>query len=208
MFAVFVLSFASSPPFVELGSAEWFLLYVPTFLAVPSAGRCNGVNIERMLYVLRLILDNYRFLTTWPSVVSEDIVFDCLNNYRRATVWVPPAVCCVCGLERVDVTDVVVDNGAQSSFDFSNLFVEDPHIADLTGFQYGSPAIDGTVFDTSAMTISETSRVVLKVCVECLSALKRNRIPRLSLANYLYRGKLPSELQDLTWVEEMVCAKY
>ena len=63
-------------------------------------------------------------------------------------------------------------------------------------------------FDTSAMTISETSRVVLKVCVECLSALKRNRIPRLSLANYLYRGKLPSELQDLTWVEEMVCAKY
>ena len=147
--------------------------------------------------------------TTWPSVVSEDIVFDCLNNYRRATVWVPPAVCCVCGLERVDVTDVVVDNGAQSSLDFSNLFVKDPHnIADLTGFQYGSPAIDGTVFDTSAMTISETSRVVLKVCVECLSALKRNRIPRLSLANYLYRGKLPSELQDLTWVEEMVCAKY
>ena len=146
--------------------------------------------------------------TAWPSVVSEDIVFDCLNNYRRATVWVPPAVCCVCGLERVDVTDVVVDNGAQSSLDFSNLFVKDPHnIADLTGFQYGLPAIDGTVFDTSAMTISETSRVVLKVCVECLSALKRNRVPRLSLDNYLYRGKLPSELQDLTWVEEMVCAK-
>ena len=30
----------------------------------------------------------------------------------------------------------------------------------------------------------------------------------MSLANYFYRGLLPDEFADLTWVEEMVCAKY
>ncbi|KAH7904302.1 hypothetical protein BJ138DRAFT_1138568 [Hygrophoropsis aurantiaca] len=33
-------------------------------------------------------------------------------------------------------------------------------------------------------------------------------MPRLALANNLYRGSLPIEFQDLTWVEEMVCALY
>ena len=36
--------------------------------------------------------------------------------------------------------------------------------------------------------------------------LLQNRVPRLSLVNYLYRDKLPEEIQDLTWVEETVCA--
>ena len=31
------------------------------------------------------------------------------------------------------------------------------------------------------------------------------RVPRLSLKNRLYRGRLPDEFADLTWIEEMVC---
>jgi hypothetical protein len=33
-------------------------------------------------------------------------------------------------------------------------------------------------------------------------------VPRLALANNLYRGQLPDEFKDLTWVEEMVCSIY
>jgi hypothetical protein len=40
------------------------------------------------------------------------------------------------------------------------------------------------------------------------TALNQNHLPWFSLANYFYRGVLPGEFRDLTWVEEMVCAKY
>ncbi|EIM83150.1 uncharacterized protein STEHIDRAFT_133886 [Stereum hirsutum FP-91666 SS1] len=48
----------------------------------------------------------------------------------------------------------------------------------------------------------------LDVCDECRRSLLNGSIPRLSLRNCLYRGRLPEEFRDLTWVEEMVCAKY
>ena len=41
-----------------------------------------------------------------------------------------------------------------------------------------------------------------------LSALNQKCVPHLSLTNYFFRGTLPDEFADLTWVEEMVCAKY
>lgn len=33
-------------------------------------------------------------------------------------------------------------------------------------------------------------------------------MPRYALANKLYRGRLPREFQDLTWIEERVCARF
>ena len=33
-------------------------------------------------------------------------------------------------------------------------------------------------------------------------------MPRYTLANRLYRGRLPEEFRDLTWIEERVYAKY
>jgi hypothetical protein len=48
----------------------------------------------------------------------------------------------------------------------------------------------------------------MQICNDCHCALMQCRVPHLTLANYLYQGKLPDEFCDLTWVEEMVCAKY
>ncbi|KZT40205.1 hypothetical protein SISSUDRAFT_975567, partial [Sistotremastrum suecicum HHB10207 ss-3] len=49
---------------------------------------------------------------------------------------------------------------------------------------------------------------VVQVCHDCRSSLMRSKIPRFSLRNGLYRGSLPHDLRDLTWVEEMCCAVY
>ncbi|KZT35093.1 hypothetical protein SISSUDRAFT_990986, partial [Sistotremastrum suecicum HHB10207 ss-3] len=49
---------------------------------------------------------------------------------------------------------------------------------------------------------------VVQLCNDCRSSLSKNKIPRYSLRNGLYRGSLPEQLQDLTWVEEMCCAIY
>ncbi|PVF91942.1 hypothetical protein CPB86DRAFT_661132, partial [Serendipita vermifera] len=52
---------------------------------------------------------------------------------------------------------------------------------------------------------SSSSSLVLSFCRDCDSSLKSNTIPRFSLRNNLYRGRLPFDLQDITWIEEKVC---
>ncbi|KAG1764938.1 hypothetical protein EDD22DRAFT_766274, partial [Suillus occidentalis] len=48
----------------------------------------------------------------------------------------------------------------------------------------------------------------VNVCRDCLSSLNHAKVPRLALANHLYRGQLPNQFHDLTWIKEMVCAIY
>ncbi|KAF6741350.1 hypothetical protein DFP72DRAFT_760101, partial [Ephemerocybe angulata] len=48
----------------------------------------------------------------------------------------------------------------------------------------------------------------VNICRECLSPLCHAKVPRFALSNNLYRGVLPDEFSDLTWVEEMACALY
>ncbi|KAG2045580.1 hypothetical protein BDR06DRAFT_900525 [Suillus hirtellus] len=49
----------------------------------------------------------------------------------------------------------------------------------------------------------------MNVCADCLTALsKENSVPRFALANGLYRSELPTYFEDLTWVEEKICAIY
>lgn len=59
---------------------------------------------------------------------------------------------------------------------------------------------DYATVDTNLGTIS------LIFCVECIAALKSKRLPRFSLRNNLFRGILPDEFRDLSWIEEKVCA--
>jgi hypothetical protein len=45
-----------------------------------------------------------------------------------------------------------------------------------------------------------------KVCIPCSLALKKNKIPCHALANGLWIGDIPLELQDLTWMEQKLIA--
>ncbi|KAJ3933314.1 MAG: hypothetical protein NXY57DRAFT_876436, partial [Lentinula lateritia] len=46
------------------------------------------------------------------------------------------------------------------------------------------------------------------LCRSCCGSLQRSVMPRLALNNFLYRGELSEDLQNVTWVEEMACAIY
>jgi hypothetical protein len=48
----------------------------------------------------------------------------------------------------------------------------------------------------------------IEVCGDCLSKLQQSDIPKFALKNNLYRGRVPDEFSDLTWIEEMVCCVY
>ncbi|KAJ7120522.1 hypothetical protein C8R43DRAFT_900739 [Mycena crocata] len=45
------------------------------------------------------------------------------------------------------------------------------------------------------------------VCVECESFLRKGKRPLKSLANYLWVGKIPWQLADLSWAEKMLIAR-
>ncbi|KAF8342666.1 uncharacterized protein EI90DRAFT_2818082, partial [Cantharellus anzutake] len=45
------------------------------------------------------------------------------------------------------------------------------------------------------------------VCYKCHRSLKRGRIPKTALANDLYFGPIPSQLADLTIIEEALIAR-
>ncbi|KZT06574.1 uncharacterized protein LAESUDRAFT_653207 [Laetiporus sulphureus 93-53] len=46
-----------------------------------------------------------------------------------------------------------------------------------------------------------------QVCMECLQDLERGLLPTDSLANGLWIGEIPPELQDLTWCEKMLVSR-
>ncbi|KAJ7156920.1 hypothetical protein C8R43DRAFT_865820, partial [Mycena crocata] len=45
------------------------------------------------------------------------------------------------------------------------------------------------------------------ICVECESFLRKGKRPLKSLANYLWVGKIPWQLADLSWAEKMLIAR-
>ncbi|KIM39168.1 hypothetical protein M413DRAFT_75250, partial [Hebeloma cylindrosporum] len=64
------------------------------------------------------------------------------------------------------------------------------------------------MLDREGISECNASHAKLNICSECYTYLMRKKMPRLALANNLYRGVLPDEFQNLTWVEEMVCSIY
>jgi hypothetical protein len=105
------------------------------------------------------------------------------------------------------VIDVEV-NAVGSPLNFYLLHATDPHICNNADFQYGLNGIDGAILEPLGFKDLTPNGVVMQICSECHSSLAKDRLPRLVLANHLYHGKLPDDFKDLTWVEEMVCAKF
>jgi hypothetical protein len=66
---------------------------------------------------------------------------------------------------------------------------------------------EGVLFDPDGIGSDDEGETVLLACTTCSSFLKQGKIPRLSLANYNYLGPVPSELQDLTVIEEAMVAR-
>lgn len=54
---------------------------------------------------------------------------------------------------------------------------------------------------------SDGSQPVLSLCKFCYSDLKKKKMPALSLANRTFLGPVPTELKDLTLIEEAMIAR-
>ena len=76
-------------------------------------------------------------------------------------------------------------------------------------FQWPIENLVGIMLDSNGFTFDNVGNIEsLLFCHECISDLKKNKLPKFSLANNLFQGELPEQFKDLTWVEEMTYAIY
>ena len=153
----------------------------------------------------------------WPQLVSESIILECLSDYRKGTVWKSPPVCAACGQIKdcghillevpgmtsgpPEVLKLLKNNNAWILQHEPNaLLYESQHLNGLLLDQLGIQKKTGNTKNTCDVTVT--------LCTHCYESLKKKKIPKFSLVNNLYRGKLCEEFKDLTWIEEMVCAIY
>jgi hypothetical protein len=153
----------------------------------------------------------------WPTQVSQAHIFECLNAYREGTVWKEPPICAICGQTSSGVKVVFFGGNASvpPPFSLDILQITDKFIIEncivkcnSAEFVFGSNIFDGLMLDKAGISKSTLTEGSLNCCPECHASMRRNKIPRMALANNLYRGVLPAQFEDLTWVEEMVCAIY
>ena len=149
------------------------------------------------------------YVQAWPQVVPKDVVYGCLNAYYEGSQWTMPPVCCVCSRRQhgVEMHDVVLNVSEELPDYLSILRNEDESLFPDDEFLFTDPRLNGLVLDPDGLHVNE-ERTTLRVCHPCNGYLPRSLMPRYALANKLYRGRLPEEFRDLTWIEERVCAKF
>ncbi len=146
-------------------------------------------------------------LPKWPSALSDDTTYDCLRDYFEHSKWGGLKPCAVCGRLK-SVNEVGVIGGADfASLAKDILSFEHSSLPDRlrAWFDFDDPNVKWKVLDRQGMRARE-GKVLINVCDECKRALSRGCKPKFSLANGLFRGELPLEFKDLTWIEEAVCS--
>ena len=149
------------------------------------------------------------YIQSWPQVVQKDIVHKCLGSYYKGSQWTTLPVCCVCLRRQHDIEmhDIVVPANEELPGYLSILHSDNESLHPDDEPQFVDPRLNGLLLDPDGLQVNE-EHTTLHVCSPCNGYLPRSLMPRYALANKLYRGCLPKEFQDLTWIEERVCAKY
>jgi len=76
-------------------------------------------------------------------------------------------------------------------------------------FTFKNIVLNGVMLDKAGIIEDSPDSTTTNVCADCFTALsKENCVPRFVLTNNLYCGELPKYFEDLTWVEEKICAIY
>jgi hypothetical protein len=144
----------------------------------------------------------------WPQIPPKSVVLNCLRSYRQSTIFSVPVPCTSCTRLDYDtpVSPLIINSSIVEDLNL-NLLLAPVHLR--SHFVNDHAILTGLMLDNRGLShdvVNNTS--TLSFCDECLSSLRKNKLPKYSLANSLYRGQLPSKFADLTWVEEMVCCIY
>ncbi|KAK6997320.1 hypothetical protein R3P38DRAFT_2361923, partial [Favolaschia claudopus] len=144
----------------------------------------------------------------WPTIPSIQINLKCMRNYFQGSQWHYGSVCCVCSRKRnaedfVTSTVTLEEDSKMSCDNLEILRCQDIQLK-ANFFFPGNETLNGLMLDHRGIN-SDGS---IELCNECLVPLQNLKLPKFALKNNLYRGQLPEEFSDLTWIEEMACCIY
>ncbi|KAL0573044.1 hypothetical protein V5O48_008922 [Marasmius crinis-equi] len=147
----------------------------------------------------------------WPVAVPDQVKLLCMHNYRNALKLRPPKTCGCCGRRRLGVEVECVrltrsDMWMLEPLRYSAVFPDFPWGVDEFAFE--SSVLDGFMLEREGIQSMGPSEAEVYLCEACFSDLKKERVPRYSYANHLYRGRLPECFRDLTVGEEMICSRF
>ncbi|KAE8250676.1 hypothetical protein A4X13_0g4500 [Tilletia indica] len=155
----------------------------------------------------------------WPQPIARTIVEERLQEFREQTTIGIGPTCAVCSRRSFTKELLFADVGGPfqrvPADDLSEglplLEIVDEHVLARRDehLSFEHPTLAGLALDKAGVHIQGDS-ASLDICQECHTSLTASppKLPALSLANGNIRGWLPSHLQDCTWLEERLCAKY
>jgi len=157
-------------------------------------------------------------IVNWPQQVSEEVKMKCVRDYFTNSAWRKPAACAVCGRDRfgIPITSYQLRENDELPVGFRTV-LNIPRRSIHHGkpeFIFGHSAINNMMLCAKGILVSEECKLTMNVCDHCNACLVPNtrnkgaspKLPKYALANKLYLGCLPERFNDLTWVEEQVCA--
>jgi hypothetical protein len=74
-------------------------------------------------------------------------------------------------------------------------------------YPYHDGPLKDVVIDPAGVMTDTNGNISLSLCKDCHFALRKGKVPALSMANLNYLGPVPKELSDLTVVEEAMIAR-
>jgi Helitron helicase-like domain at N-terminus/PIF1-like helicase len=151
---------------------------------------------------------------SWPQVIESEQIQEYCTAYLKATTISVPRPCVCCGrsffaeLLSKSFSFSLDDRSLPDGHQLLILRADTSFAQDFVApFSLLTPILDGIMLFHAYIDVSLPDRKLnLETCVECSSSLSRQCIPKFSLRNNLYRGVLPDDLKDITWIEEKVCA--
>ncbi|KAE8250834.1 hypothetical protein A4X13_0g4339 [Tilletia indica] len=161
--------------------------------------------------------DSIPYTSDWPQPVPQSLKDRCVQDFVDNTNIAVTLTCAVCARRTFSVDllftkqDLRCETYPISALPLDILRITDPHLLARPAhfFQYGDPALDGLALDAEGIHV-DAHGTTLDICSECYRDLNKAdpTLPPLALANGNVRGFLPPDLQDCTWLEERLCAKY
>jgi hypothetical protein len=153
---------------------------------------------------------------SWPSLPNEDFILQRCSEYIAATTIKPPAPCVCCGrgflpTELIEAYSFELSENHLPIDHPLRLLCADGALASVftTSSSIPTTILDGLMIYHVYVTLdSEMRNISLSMCKECISSLRSAQLPRFSLKNNLWRGILPPELRDISWIEEKICALF
>lgn len=167
------------------------------------------------------VLSLNRIRNQWPQLPSRSVKDRCLSEFITSTSssTLKTLVCASCGertfsesIHVVDITDIDIrllirpdydtykDLDNDESAEVHTDWLHSHAVAPILPFSTG--VLADILVDRRGVTFDGIEPMSLQLCDTCCKSLQRGAMPRLAIANRLFIGDVPIELQNLTPIEE------